>query len=216
MTAFHIAEPRCSAIQNWHPGFLTHVMPAVETVARRRFRSLPPSEREEATAEAVAGAVVVFVRLIRRGKDPATFARRLATFAVLRVLSGRLTGSADTSTDAMSRLARQRRGFTVESIDSGTNRNRTGWQELLAENETCTPADLAASRLDFAEWLGRMHVRRRQIAEALAVGYRTEEVAELFRISSGRVSQLRRAFEDSWREFQREAPRPAVAGYSER
>jgi hypothetical protein len=37
-----------------------------------------------------------------------------------------------------------------------------------------------------------------------SAGYRTEEVAEMFNLSQGRISQLRREFEESWLEFQRD------------
>ena len=43
---------------------------------------------------------------------------------------------------------------------------------------------------------------RGTIAEALAVGSTTGEVARRFNLSSGRVSQLRQEFHRSWQEFQ--------------
>lgn len=192
-------------VPQWHSDFLANILPAVNSIARSRFRHLPPVEREEATAEAVAGAMVSFVRLARRGRNPTEFAGRLATIAVLRVLSGRLAGSPDRSEDVLSRLARQQNGVGVESLDAVRKRN--GWQALLVEDRKSTPAEIAASRIDFCEWMNRMKNRRRQIAETLAAGYRTEEVAEMFNLSAGRISQLRREFEASWNEFQREAPR---------
>jgi len=93
-------------VPDWHEQFLTVILPAVEAVARHRFRGLSDTEQEESSAEAIAGAMLTFVRLVRRGKDPAVFAGRLAQLAVLRVLSGRLTGCADRCNDALSRLAR--------------------------------------------------------------------------------------------------------------
>lgn len=206
MSAVSVVDQRRDSVPGWHPDFLAEVLPTVEAIARIRFRSLPPVEREDATAEAVAGAMVTFVRLLRRGKNPTVFAGRLAQIAVLRVLSGRLSSSPDRSEDVLSRMARQQHGFGIESLNTGRSQTRSEWQALLVEDRRSTPADLAASRIDFSEWLGRMKRRRRQIAETLAAGYRTEEVAELFRLSPSRVSQLRREFENSWRAFQREAP----------
>src|SRR5437899_5162807 len=79
-----VVEARADdAAPAWHQQFLALVVPAVEASARRRFRTLPVAEREESTAEAIAGALVAFVRLINRGKDPAAFAGRLALVAVL-------------------------------------------------------------------------------------------------------------------------------------
>lgn len=190
----------------WQEQFLTHVLPSVQAIARTRFSSLPLVEQEEGVAEATATAMLSFVRLLRRGRDPAAFAGRLAKIAVLRVLSGRLACSPDNSQDALSRLARQRHRHHIEGLNSEARLGGSDWESALVENGRITPADLAASRIDFSAWLNRMKAGRRQIAETLAAGYRTEEVAKLFRLSAGRVSQLRREFEKSWNEFQREAP----------
>ena len=57
-----------------------------------------------------------------------------------------------------------------------------------------------------------MEDRNRRIAVSLAVGNRTKEVARQFRLSPGRVSQLRRELHDSWQTFQGELQaEPAVA-----
>jgi DNA-binding NarL/FixJ family response regulator len=192
------------ASPSWHDQFLTYILPAVEVCARVRFRALPPVEREEARAEAVASAMIAFVRLQQRGRNPVEFARSLARFAVLRVIAGRLSGSADSNGDVLSRQARQERGFIVESLDAEIGENQLEWHEVVTQDRRSTPADIATARIDIADWLGRMQDRRREIAESLAAGYRAHEVAEKFRLSRSRVSQLRREFEDSWTEFQRD------------
>jgi hypothetical protein len=185
----------------WHDPFLSSVLPAVEVCSRVSFRTLPQIEREEATAEAIAVAMISFVSLVRRGRDPVEFAGSLARIAVLRVIAGRLSGSAFNNRDVLSRQARRRHGFVVQSLDAAGN---DGWRQIVAEDRRRTPADIATARLDIADWLGRMTSRRRKIAESLAAGYRTEEVAEMFNLSQGRISQLRREFEESWIEFQRD------------
>ena len=67
------------------------------------------------------------------------------------------------------------------------------------------PADVAAFRIDFAEWLATWQGMKRAILEALAVGDKTGEVAARFNISPGRVSQLRREYEDSWRVLEHQS-----------
>ena len=67
---------------------------------------------------------------------------------------------------------------------------------------THTPvADQVWFRIDFPTWLATHSDRDRQIAEALAAGSRTGDVAREFEVSAGRVSQLRRKFEKSWSDF---------------
>jgi hypothetical protein len=204
MSTLFVAVRDCDAVPGWQEQFLAHVLPAVESIGRIRFRNLPAAECEESLAEAVASAMINFVRLLHRGRNPILFAKRLARVAVLRVLAGRLSGSPDNSQDVLSRQARQQHGFGVESL-SVPQATNSDWESVLVENHRVTPADIAASRLDFAAWLSRMKHRRREIAELLGAGYRTQEVAERFRLSQSRVSQMRREFESSWREFQREA-----------
>jgi len=41
----------------------------------------------------------------------------------------------------------------------------------------------------------------------MALGHRTEELAQSYQISPARVSQLRRQFHDNWQRFHGEAPR---------
>ena len=205
-----VADNRLSPV--WQAEFLAHLLPRVKTHARFRFRNLPRFEREEAEAESVAVALLFFARLVERGKNPSSFAVQIARIAVLRVKSGRLVGCEERSRDVLSRLARQRRQFKVESLDDCGVRHDGEWQAIIVEDRKCTPADVAACRIDFSEWLNRMPHRRRQIAELLAAGYRTEEVAEQFRLSRGRISQLRREFETSWNEFQQgEESQPTAA-----
>ena len=64
------------------------------------------------------------------------------------------------------------------------------------------PAATAAARIDVHDWFGRMRPRDRRIAQALAVGGRTQEVAKRFRLSQGRVSQKRLEFYRDWEGFQ--------------
>jgi transposase-like protein len=61
--------------------------------------------------------------------------------------------------------------------------------------------DIVSFRVDFADWLASLSRRDRRIAESLAIGNRTSDVAKRFDVSSGRISQLRRELAESWTEF---------------
>src|SRR5262249_59964454 len=72
-----------------HAGFLA-LLPRGEMHARLAFRGVRcPHRRNDAVAEVVALAWKWYVRLVRRGQDPAAFASALATFAARAVRSGR-------------------------------------------------------------------------------------------------------------------------------
>ena len=66
-------------------------------------------------------------------------------------------------------------------------------------------------RLDFAAWLGSLKRRDRRIAETLALGNRTSEVAKKFKVSEGHVSQIGRELAQSWRRFVGDGPTKAAA-----
>jgi hypothetical protein len=189
----------------WQDEFVARLLPQVKTHARCRFRDLPPFEREEAEADAVAVAMVFFVRLVKRGRNPCPFALRIARIAIMRVKSGRVVGSRDRSRDVMSRLARQQRGIQIESLDAREQSTSGEWQQIVVEDRRTGPAEIAASRIDFSAWLARMTSRRRELAEMLAAGHTTSEAAERFSLSLARISQLRREFEASWRAYQQQA-----------
>jgi FixJ family two-component response regulator len=100
----------------------------------------------------------------------------------------------------MSPRAGVSKGITLERLDR-FNRRSGEWREALVEDRTAGPAQIAETRLDFADWLQTLPNRERQLAEKLALGETTGCVARAFRISAGRVSQLRRDLCENWRRF---------------
>ena len=72
----------------------------------------------------------------------------------------------------------------------------------MVEDHRTPVVDQVCFRVDFPDWLSRLNRRNRRIAESLAHGNSTHAVARQFRVSAGRVSQLRREFYESWEQFQ--------------
>jgi hypothetical protein len=104
------------------------------------------------------------------------------------------------SKDVSSRYAQQRKGFQVERLDQ-FDASDDEWKEVLIEDRKAGPAETAASRIDFAEWLATMSSARRKIAQCLATGTSTREAAQQFDVTPGRISQIRREFQESWLAF---------------
>lgn len=98
----------------------------------------------------------------------------------------------------------------VERLDR-FDREDECWREILVEDGSATPADLAASRIDYPAWLLTLSPRDRKVAETLSRGETTGRVARMFRISSGRVSRLRRELREAWQRFHGEIDSVAVA-----
>ena len=114
--------------------------------------------------------------------------RRLLTALADDSLEGRGTGTAGSAkaariiADAMQR---------VEELT-----------DALADNTRSAVPEQAAFRLDFPRWRASLRERDRAVLDALAGGEGTEEAARRFGISPGRVSQLRRDFEQGWAAFE--------------
>lgn len=186
----------------WHAGFLA-LLPQIRQRLRFAFRGLPPYERPEAMAEAIAAIALAYARLHARGNTAVGFATTLAEYAVRQYFAGRRVGSRLNVDDVSSAYSQRQRGFRVTSLD---RRDPSGaWKEVLVEDRRATPAELAASRIDLDDWFAQLARPRSRIAQTLATGESTQETARRFNLTPGRVSQLRRELETDWREFQGDA-----------
>jgi len=161
-------------------------------------------EREELAAAAIASAYVMCVRLVERGRSHRVFVSPLARWGVRHALSWRSVGNRRSSLDITSRYCQQRYGLQQLSLDSpavGTDQ----WREVIIEDRSTSPAETAIARLDFNAWLKSLPPQKRSVAEELATGESTSEVARHFRLTPGRISQIRRELETDWQQFQCEA-----------
>ena len=176
------------------------MLPQIVDQAEYAFRQVPAGVREELVQETIAQAYAMFVRLCHRGKTSLAYATPLAKFAIRHVRAGRRMGSSCNSQDVMSPCAGAAKGFVIRRLDRFDRRN-CAWREALVEDHTAGPAEIAATRLDFSGWLSTLSTRDRKLAETLAMGETTGGVARMFRISSARVSQLRRELCANWHRF---------------
>jgi hypothetical protein len=183
----------------WNDRFL-ELLPAIQDQAEYAFRRVPVEAREELVQESIAIAYGMFVSLCRRGKTGLVYATPLAQFAIRHVREGRRVGSPCNSLDITSPCTCTAKRITIERLDRFNGR-RGEWREVLVEDRTAGPAEIAMTRLDFASWLSTLSNRDRQLAEKLALGETTGGVARTFRISAARVSQLRREFFEGWHRF---------------
>lgn len=195
MVAVRKSDPRPC----WHQAFLA-MLPTIHRYAELAFRDLRGDNRDDAVQEVVANTCVAFARLVDQGRADKAFPTVLARFAIAQVREGRQVGASLNVRDVLSRHARRKKGIVVERLDR-MDRDNEGWIEAVIE-DTHTPVfEQVWFRIDFPEWLSRLSFRNRQIAETLALGHSTQQVAKHFGISPGRVSQLRRELYDSWQRF---------------
>ena len=186
---------------DWQTGF-SEMLPEILNQLRFLFRGLRREERDEATAEAVANCAIAYYRLYRQGKVEVAYPSPLARFAAKQYQAGRRIGHSENVNEITSIAAHRRHGLTIHRLDQCDGEG--GWKEVLVEDGRCTPAELAASRIDFKEWLRRLDRQKRRIAQTLATGESTGAAAKKFRLTPGRISQIRQELAREWNGFQGE------------
>lgn len=189
-------------------------LPSMDTVIRLACRSVPTAHRGDAVAEARATAWATWYSLLRRGKDPlAVGAAGIAFNATRHVKNGRRIGGRGASgrgiMDVHDPRAQRKCGFRIVGLESESAPESAApaetWKQWSAARNLVTPADQAAFRLDFADWLERLPARKRQMAKLLAEGHGTGAVARSVGVTAGAVSQSRGWLESSWQAFQGQA-----------
>jgi hypothetical protein len=194
----------------WHKAFLA-MLPAIVTHARIAFRHLRGEARQDAIQEAIANALVAFARLVQLKKTDLAYPTVLARYAVAQFRDGRRVGNRLNVREVLSPYAQKHKGFVVERLDHFDEEENQWCEAVVQDTKAASVSDIVAFRCDFADWLASLSRRNRRIAESLALGNRTTDVAKRFKVCAGRVSQLRRELAESWRAFVGEQPSPAAA-----
>ena len=205
-------EPTPLRMPDWQERFL-RLFPVIRRQFHFAFLDLDPEEREEATQEAIADCLVAYRRLVQQGRESVASATSLARYAVAHVRTGRGIGGSLNIHDVTSRYCRWRTGSTVESLD-GVDSDTGDWREILLADRRASPAELATARIDFHAWLESLSPSLRAVAETLATGETTRTTAQLFNVSSGRISQFRRLLQQAWEQFQSEAEHRACPAFA--
>jgi DNA-directed RNA polymerase specialized sigma24 family protein len=178
-------------------------LPRILRHARVKLRSIrDPGGKDDALQDVVGIGWQHFLHCVEAGKDPNQFISTIAEYAVRQVKSGRHVTSQDRANDVLSPSAQRRRSFTVQALpdrmDTGEDDNRT--IDALADTRQASPADQAAFRIDVSDWLDSLGAKR-AIVEEMAAGEGTMDLAERFKKSPGRVSQIRTEAAESYRKF---------------
>jgi hypothetical protein len=191
----------------WHEVFL-RLLPAIRQHARISFRHLTPERREDCIEEAICNACCAVARLAELNKLDLAYAGPLARYGVAQVRDGRKVGCRLNIKDVLSPYCQKRKEIIVERLDKFDDEENQ-WMEAVVEDLHTPVFDQVQFRCDFPAWLGTLRRRDRRIAETLAVGNRTQDVARKFKVSEGRISQLRRELAESWAQFVGDNPTDA-------
>ncbi len=202
-------NPRRKKTPAWHRVFLS-MLPTIVRYAKIAFRGYTPEARQEAVQNVVANSCAAVAALAKRGKLDLAYASVLAKFGIRQTLDHRKTGNSLNVKDVLSKYCQDNKGVVVERLDH-FDKAEEAWQEVLVEDKHCGPAEIACTKIDFEEWLKSLPVRYRRLAQYLSLGHRTSDAAKKFKVSAGRVSQLRGELAANWRKFIGDEPGEGAA-----
>lgn len=175
------------------------LLPRIEKQANYAFRHLGIEARTEAVADVIANTWVAFCRLVETGKASLAYATSLARFAVAQVNEGRQVGTSTNSLDIASTACKRKHGHRIESITPRSHDD--SWKSVVIECPKSGPAEVAGFRIDFEDWLSSLSPNQYVLVLQMCEGHSTSELAVNHSVSRGRISQIRRELEASWRKF---------------
>lgn len=171
----------------------TAMLPTLRRYAVTAFRRLRGDNFDDAVQEALANACVALANLARRGELQRAFPTILAQFAIRQVRAGRRVGNTGRRRDVLS---------PIRGAQARPNCSRDAdWLEAVLEDPYTPVFEQVCFRLDFPAWLDRLPALPRRVAETLALGHSTSEVAAACGVTPARTSQLRRELHSSWQAF---------------
>lgn len=186
----------------WQSEFVK-LLPEIERRLRLAFCRLTEEARDDAIEEGIVHSLLTYIRLFEQSRTESVSASNIAWYAAKQVKHGRPAAGHMNGCDVSSAYCQVQRGLSLVSLDQ---RDETSgeWREVMVEDRHSGPAEVAATRVDFSDWLASLPKRNSRIAAKLAVGETTASVARLFKVTPGRIAQLRREFYANWRAFQGE------------
>ena len=187
------------------------MLPAILRYAKIAFRGYPPEAKQEATQNVLANTCAAVAALAKRGKLDLCHPSVLAKFGIRQTLDHRLTGGTLNVKDVLSKYCQDRKGVVVERIDRFNEQDEC-WEEAVVQDTRNAPVpEIVAFRVDFANWLKQLPARDRHLAQYLSVGNRTSDAAKKFKVSAGRISQIRKELAENWRRFVGDEPGDGAA-----
>jgi hypothetical protein len=192
-------------------GFLC-ILPRIERHARIYFRDVQcTARRQDFIAETVALCWTWYARLTRKGRDATKFPSALARYAARAVGCGRRLYGQEKAKDVMSSVAQKRHGFTVTSLPVSTRtslekiysevrgqQDLDAWEERLRDNTQSPVPDQASFRLAYPQFVRSLSRRDRRMAHFLSLGNSATQTAREFKLTPGRVTQLRQQWCRDW------------------
>ncbi len=178
------------------------ILPRIVRHARVVFRYVKCwHTKEDKVAEAVGHCWKWIKKLDKLGKKWWCFVSRLADYACRAVKSGRKVAGSITINDVLNEINQARKGYCICKLPDYSTESTNPLAEALTDNTVSEIPDQVAFRLDFPEYRDTYSERDQQVMDDMMLGHRTIDLAEKYKMSQGRISQLRREFYEGWDRF---------------
>ena len=195
-------DRREHCITGWQASF-NQILPEIERRLRGAFCGFRGELQSELIQDALVQCLLSYMRLFQKGRAASVSPSSLVWYAARQVKSGRQAGCRLNCREPLSHYARLHHGIRLERLHTYNCKDESWINDVLEDKRASVP-DQVAARLDFRAWFGTLPKRTARIARDLALGCSTAELASKYRLSPGRISQMRRSLANSWREFQHE------------
>jgi hypothetical protein len=185
--------PVKSNVDYRHEAFLAK-LPTIHRHASYLLRHLNPQRKRDSVDEAVAAAWKLWHGMIRKGSDPTEVTgAALAHWACCHVRRNSRVSSEKSGGRGKRDIFHAKSGFKAVAYGELSD-------NYFADARATIP-DTVATKLDFEAWLATRSERDQQVCLSLASGATTTEVAERFRVSLARISQIRSESRASWEAY---------------
>ena len=176
------------------------LMPAITTMAKAAFKNCNSDKQDDALQSVLVASYWSVRQLAKNGRLNEAFSTPIGWFAIKAYRSGRVGGVPMNSTDALAESTRARKRVHIESYNNH-GRIKKGWGEIFMTDGRVNVAKEVCFKIDYEGWIDTLQDRQRQMLEGMIAGDTTSELAEKFRVSPGRISQIRRELVESWKNY---------------
>ena len=176
----------------------TDALPRIEGLASA-YLGFMQRDKEDAVAEVVALSWRAYQDLALRGQDVVRLLGKIVEFAAKRVRCGRGLTNINPARDVLSQVARFTHRHVISTLPTGDDETAPEVIEALRDHRS--PADQAVMRTDYEAWIERLDDYRRDVAEKLASGLNTADVAKTRGVSRARIAQIRVQLIREWERF---------------
>jgi DNA-directed RNA polymerase specialized sigma24 family protein len=187
-----------------HEHFVAVFKPRIEQQAGVSFRrySGNPEMMEELTQEALGLGWKHYLDMKLKGeKNPEEFISVFAERACQGARSGRSVNGQERARSISNPRTQIAKSFARQSLPQYDSSEHDTDLLRAIQDERDSPPDIAAYLIDTKEWLAGLPEKKREMALDMAAGETTTGLAEKYRMTLGRVSQIRRELVESNRLF---------------